>query len=123
MICHNAPPVLLIHLSRNNNAENPTSTAICVPSVLYFDNFFTSGVKVRSYSLVSVIYRFGVSIDVGHYNCILFESEDKCITFDDTSVTEKLSHDVLLNANYPKYVQIVFYARDACPYQQSFTKI
>ena len=121
MICRNAPPVLIIHLSRNNNAENPTSTPICVPSVLYFDNFFTSGKDV-SYSLVSIIYRFGVSIDVGHYNCTLFESGGKCITFDDTCVTEKLSHDVLLNADDQKYIQVIFYVRDACPNQQSFTK-
>ena len=99
MIGRNAPPDLIIHLSRNNNAENPTSTPTCVPSVLYFDNFFPSGVKDGSYSLVSIIYRFGVSIDVEHYNCNLFESKGKCITFDDASVTETLSHDVLLNAN------------------------
>ena len=122
MICRNALPVLIIHLSRNNNAENPTSTPICVPSVLYFDIFFTSGGKGVSYSLVPIIYRFGVSIDVGHYNCTLLESGGKCITFDDVSVTEKLSHDVLLNANDQKYIQIIFYARNACPYRQSFTK-
>ena len=94
----------------------------CVPSVLYFDNFFTSEEKGVSYSLVSIIYRFGVLIDVGHYNCTLFEREGKCITFDDASVTEKLSHDILLNANDQKYMQIIFYVRDACPCQQSFTK-
>ena len=33
IICRNTPPVLIIYLSRNNNAENPTSTPICVPSV------------------------------------------------------------------------------------------
>ena len=71
---------------------------------------------------MSIIYRFGVSIDVGHYNCTLFDSGCKCITFDDASVTEKLSHDVLLNANDQKYIQILFYVRDACPYQQLFTK-
>ena len=102
MICRNAPPVLIIHLSRNNNAENHASTPICVPSVLYFDNFFTSGGKGVSYSLESIIYGFGVSIDVGQYNCTLFESGRKCITIDDASVTEKLSHDVLLNANDQK---------------------
>ena len=91
MICRNAPPVLIIHLSRNNNAKNPTSTPICVPSVLYFDNFFTSGGTGVSYSLVSIIYSFGVSIDVGHYDCTFSESGGKCITFDDASVTEKLS--------------------------------
>ena len=106
IICRNAPPILIIHLSRNNNAENPTSTPICVPSVLYLDNFFTSGGKGVSYSIVSIIYRFGVSIDVGHYNCTLFENGGKCITFDDAFVTEKLSHDVLLNANDQKYMQI-----------------
>ena len=115
IICSNAPPVLIIHLSRNNNAENPTSTPICVPSVLYFDNFFTSGGKGVSYSLVSIIYRFAVSIDVGHYDCTFSESGGKCITFDDASVTEKLSHDVLLNANDQKYIQIIFYVRNACP--------
>ena len=122
IICRNAPPVLIIHLSRNNNAENPTSTPICVPSVLYFDNFFTSGGKSVLYSLVSINYRFGVSIDVGHCYCTLFESEGKCIIFDDASVTEKLSHDVLLNTNDQKCIQVIFYVRDACPYQQSFTK-
>ena len=43
MIYRNAPPVLIIHLSRNKNAENLTSKSIRVPLVLYFDNFFTSG--------------------------------------------------------------------------------
>ena len=71
---------------------------------------------------MSIIYRFGASIDVGHYNCILFENEGKCITFNDASVTEKLTHDVLLNANDQKYIHIIFYVRDACPYQESFTK-
>lgn len=83
--------------SRNNNAENTSSRPICVPLELYFNNFFTSWVKGVSYSLVSVIYCFGVSIDVGHYNCTLFESEGKCLRFYDASVIEKLSHDVLLN--------------------------
>ena len=69
-----------------------------------------------------IIYRFVVSIDVGHYNCTLFESGGKCITFDDASVSEKLSHNVLLNANDQKYIQIIFDVKDACPYQQSFTK-
>ena len=55
MICRNAPPVLIIHLSRNNNAENHTSKLICVPSLSYFDIFFTSGGKNVSYSLVSLI--------------------------------------------------------------------
>ena len=122
MICRNAPPVLIIYLSRNNNVENPTSTPVCVPSVLCFNNFFASGGKGVSYSLVSIIYRFGVSIDTGHYNCTLFENGGKCITFDDASVTEKLSHDILLNANDQKYIQIIFYVRHACPYQESFTK-
>ena len=46
----------------------------------------------------------------------------KGIIFDGASVIEKLSHDVLLNANDQKYIQIIFYVRDACPHQQSFTK-
>ena len=91
MICRKASPVLIIHLSRNNNAENPTSTPICVPSVFCFDNVFTSGGKGVSYSLVSIIYRFGVSIDVGHYNCTLFEGGSKCITLDNASATKKFS--------------------------------
>ena len=71
---------------------------------------------------MSIIYRFGVSIHVGHYNCTLSESGGKYITFDDASVTEELSHDVLLNANDQINIQIIFYVRDACFYQQSFTK-
>ena len=73
-IFRNVPPVLNIHLSGSINAENPTVTAIGVPSVLYFDNFFTSGGKDVSYSSASIIYRFRVSIDVGHYNCTLLET-------------------------------------------------
>ena len=107
---------------RDNNAENLNSTPICLPLILYLQNFFTYGGKGVSYSLVPIIYHFVVSIDVGHYNCTLFDSGCKCITFDDASVTEKLSHDVLLNVNEQKYIQILFYVRDACPYQQSFTK-
>ena len=87
-----------------------------------YNIFFTYGGKGVSYFLVPIIYHFVVSIDVGHYNCTLFHSGCKCITFDDASVTEKLSHDVLLNVNEQKYIQILFYVRDDCPYQQSFTK-
>ena len=76
---------------------------ICVPSVLYYDTFFTSGEKDVLFFIVSIIYHFGVLIDVGHFNCTLFESGVKCITFDGVSVTEKLSDYVLLNANDRKY--------------------
>ena len=93
-----------LNLSRNNNAKNknPTSTSICAPSVLYYDTF-TSGEKDVLFFIVSIIYHFGVLIDVGHFNYTLFESGVKCITFDGVSVTEKLSDDVLLNANDRKY--------------------
>ena len=51
----------------------------------------------------------------------MFSSDAKCITFHDASFTKKLSHDKLGNANEQKYVQIIFYVRDASPYQQKFT--
>ena len=86
-----------------------------------YDNIFVTHGKGISYFLVSIIYRYGVSIDVGHYNCTLFNSDDKCLTFDDASITKKLSHDKLVNVNEQKYVQIIFYVRDASPYQQKFT--
>ena len=89
--------------------------------VLYYDNFFVTPGKGIPYSLVSIIYRYGVLTDVGHYNCTLFNSDGKCITFDDASITEKPSHDKLVNVNEQKYVQIIFYVRDASPYQQKFT--
>ena len=120
-VCRNAPPVLIIHLYRNSDGKSPCSTLIFVPSILYYDNFFVTPGKGISHSLVSIIYRYGVSIDVGHYNCTLFSSDEKCITFDDASITEKLSHDMLINVNEQKYVQIIFYVRDASPYQQEFT--
>ena len=34
---------------------------------------------------------------------------------------KKLSYDELVNINEEKYVQIIFYVRDASPYQQKFT--
>ena len=120
-VCCNALPVLIIHLSQNSDGEIPCSTPIIVPSVLYYDNFFVTTGKGIFYSLVSIIYRYGVSTDVSHYNCILFSSDNKRITFDDASITEKLSHDKLVNVNEQKYVQITFYVRDASPYQQKFT--
>ena len=120
-VCRNAPPVLIIHLSQNSDGKSPCSTPIFVPSVLYYDNFFVTPGKGKSYSLVSIIYCYGVSIDVGYYNCTLFNRDDKCITFDDASITEKLSHDKLVNVNEQKYVQIFFCVRDASPYQQRFT--
>ena len=60
-----------------------------VPSVLYYNNFFVTPRKSVSYTLVSIIYCYGFSIDVGHYSCTLFSSNGKCITFDDASITEK----------------------------------
>ena len=120
-VCRNAPSVLVIHLSRNSDGESPCLTPIFVPSVLYYNNFFVTPEKSISYSLVSIIYRYGVSIDVGHYNCTLFSSDGKCITFDDASITEKLSHDKLVNVIEQKYVKTIFYVRNPSPYQQKFT--
>ena len=118
-MCCNAPPVLNIHLSRNSDSESSCLTPIFVPLVLYYDNFFVTTGKGMPYSLVSIIYRYGVSIDVGQYNCTLFSSDDKCITFDDASITEEPSHDKYVNEQ--KYVQIIFDVRDASTQQQTFT--
>ena len=90
-----------------------------MPLVLYYDNFFVTTGKGMPYSLVSIIYRYGVSIDVGQYNCTLFSSDDKCTTFDDASITEEPSHDKYVNEQ--KYVQIIFDVRDASTQQQTFT--
>ena len=64
-VCHNAPLNLIIHLSRNSDDGSPCLTPIFVPSVLYYDNFFVTPGKGISYSLVSIIYPYGVSIDIG----------------------------------------------------------
>ena len=97
MICCNAPPVLIIHLSPNNNAENPTSTPICVPSALVFRQ------------MLGIIIAFYLKVKANALHLM-------------TPFAEKLSHDVLLNANDQRYIQVVFYVRDPCPYQQSFIK-
>ena len=70
---------------------------------------------------MSIIYRFGVSVDIGQYNCTLFKGKSKCITFDGTYVTVKLFHDVLLNGNNQKNIQIVFLVRGTRSCQQAYT--
>lgn len=114
-MCCNAPPVLNIHLSQNSDSESSCLTPIFVPSVLYYDNNWKRHALFFSFNL----YRYGVSIDVGQYNCTLFSSDDKCITFDDASITEEPSHDKYVNEQ--KYVQIIFDVRDASTQQQTFT--
>ena len=114
MVCRNASSVLVIHLSWNNNAENPTSAPICILSVLYFDFFFKSGEKGISYSLVSII---NASVDARHYNCTYLNAKTNPLHL----MTPNIGKTILLNANDQIYMQIIFYARDACAYEQAFT--
>ena len=114
MVCRNASSVLVIHLSWNNNAENPTSAPICILSVLYFDFFFKSGEKGVSYSLVSII---NASVDARHYNCTYLNAKTNPLHL----MTPNIGKTILLNANDQIYMQIIFYARDACAYEQAFT--
>ena len=67
MICCEVTPVLNLHLSRNSNPQNPTISTLSIPSFSYFDKFIA--VSSNSlYSLVSVIYQHGASINEGHHD-------------------------------------------------------
>ena len=114
MICRNTPPVLTIML------ENLLQHQFAFHR--YYVLTIFNILRKRHIVCLSVDYLpIWFSVDIGQYNCTLFKGKSKCITFDDTYVTVKLFHDVLLNGNNQKNIQIVFLVRGTRSCQQAYT--
>ena len=114
MICRNTPPVLTIML------ENLLQHQFAFHR--YYILIIFNILRKRDIVCLSVDYLpIWFSVDIGQYNCTLFKGKSKCIRFDDTYVTVKLFHDVLLNGNNQKNIQIVFLVRGTRSCQQAYT--
>ena len=82
-----APKVFIVCTARNTSSIGYWLTPVEVPYYLYLDQFVFDWFGSITYTLVSLIYRYGSHLSTGHFNCILFTRDGTCCSFDDTNKT------------------------------------
>ena len=80
------PKVLVIYTSRNIDGRKYCDSVVEIPASLYFDHLVAGKHPSFTYSLVSVIYRYGNVVEQGHFNCALFSNNSVCKVFDDAII-------------------------------------
>ena len=70
------PKLLIINTSRNTTSTTFCQMSVEIPSSLYLDGFIGDSYGSTNYRLISVVYRYGNNLSVGHFNCALFNRDD-----------------------------------------------
>ena len=82
-----APKVFIACTARNTSSKEYCLTPVEVPYCLYLDKFVFDWCGSITYTLVSLTYRYGSHLSTGQFNCILFNRDGTCCSFDDTNKT------------------------------------
>ena len=116
------PKVLVIYTSRNIDGRKYYDTAVEIPASLYFDHLVAGKHPSFTYSLVSVIYRYGNIVKQGHFNCALFSNNSVCKVFDDAIIKHTTYEEVLLDVVKQRHRHVCFYILDKVTDIQTFAK-
>ena len=65
-----------------------------------------------TYTLVSLIYRYGSHLSTSHFNCILFNRDGTCCSFDDTNKTLYDTEVEFRDPEKQKHVHIAIYVQE-----------
>ena len=117
-----SPKVLVIDASRNIDGRKYCDTAVEIPASLYFDHLVAGKHPSFTYSLVSVIYRYGNAVEQGHFNCALFSNNSLCTVFDDAIIKQATYEEVLLDVVKQRHSHVCFYILDKVIDIQTFAK-
>ena len=79
---------------------------------LYFDHLVAEKHPSFTYSLVSVIYRYGNVVEQVHFNCALFSNNSVCKVFDDATIKQATCEEVLLDVAKQRHSHVCFYVLD-----------
>ena len=116
------PQVLVIYTSRNIDGRKYCDTAVEIPASLYFDHLVAGKHPSFTYSLVSVIYRYGNIVEQGHFNSALFSNNSVCKVFDDATIKQATCEEVLLDVVKQRHNHVCFYILDKVIDIQTFAK-
>ena len=96
-------------MSGNTTSTNFCQTPVEIPSSLYLDGFIGDSYGSINYSLISVVYCYGNNLSGGHFNCALFNRDNTCVIFDDSSGNTYSSASVLCDLRRQKHTHIAVY--------------
>ena len=99
--------VLLVKIV-NRIFLNTTRSTIC----LYLDQFFFESCGSITYTLVSNFYRYRSQLSTGHFNCIIFNRDETCCSFDDTNKTLYYTEVVLRDPEWQRHTHIAIYVQE-----------
>ena len=107
-----APKDFIVCTARNTSSTGYCLKPVEVPYCLYFDQFLFESCGSITYTLVSVIYRYGSHLSTSHFNCILFNRYGICCSFDDTNETLYDTEVVLRDLERQRHTHIAIYVQE-----------
>ena len=114
------PTVFIVCATRNTSSTGYCLMQVEVPYSLYLDQSVFDLCGSITYTLVPLIYQYGSHLSSGHFDCILFNRDGTCCSFDrtnkilyDTKVVlrdpERLRHNHIAIYVQEKYLTSHFY--------------